>query len=288
MIKADLKHWGGRKAPYSSYKINYPRFAEQAYQKLGKGGVVGVPNARGSGNRLGAEFRFEELFAFASKSRITPLGDGRVFHDDNYDIWFVKAQEINQGVIAQRPITYLVFNLPMKVNLRENESIPFFYDPHEHIKILTAPSCIDTLKYMDEHENYINGILHHFDGFIVHASTATINPGLNEFSQEFYDKYVRGKIFKDPFGREHPIGAITVSGGHRSPKQGFIQKIFSPISIGSSYTLFPEFKGETLDDFNNWLRHSIETSEEPQLVRGTAKRETLFRHLPRMLEAKLY
>jgi len=39
MIKADLKHWGGRRGVNGPYEIDYKRFAEQAHNKLGEGGL---------------------------------------------------------------------------------------------------------------------------------------------------------------------------------------------------------------------------------------------------------
>jgi len=59
---------------------------------------------------LGAEYRFEELYDSAKNSSITKLGDGRVFRDNEYKIWFVKSQEINSQW-NQKKLTYLVYNI---------------------------------------------------------------------------------------------------------------------------------------------------------------------------------
>ena len=52
MIKADLKHWGGRRGVNGHYEIDYGRFVQQAHNRLGDGGVVGIPNARGPDNLI--------------------------------------------------------------------------------------------------------------------------------------------------------------------------------------------------------------------------------------------
>lgn len=277
MIKADLKHGGGRRGVNGPYEISYPRFAEQAHNKLGNGGVVGIPNARGEDNSLGAEYRSEELFNLANNfGDIIPFGDGRVFYDTNYDIYFVKSQEINSQ-LNEKKLTYLVFNIPFGHNFNEinNES----FDDPDTINVLNLPSCIDQIK-----EPLNPAFLAYFNGIVVHESSAAILRGANKYVEEFYEDSIKGKIFSNCESSSHYIGAISVSGGHRSPKENLIQKIVSPVSVGSSYTCFPEFEGNNLTDFNRWLKESIESSQDAdKLVRGSSARETLFKHLPRMI-----
>ena len=282
MIKADLKHWGGRRGVNGPYEIDYGRFVQQARNRLGDGGVVGIPNARGPDNLLGAEYRFEELYDLAKKSNsITPLVDGRVFHDNEYNIWFVKSQEINSK-FNERKLTYLAFNVPFGKNFKEwNEEA--LYNA-EAINVLTLPSCIEQIKT----DTLTSFLMEYFAGVIVHSSSAAILNGVNKQAEESYNQFVRGKIFDGRKGTIHQIGAIVVSGGHRTPKEGLLQKIFSPISIDSSYTPLPEFEGETLDDFNYWLRTSIEDSQDTdKLVKGSSIREMAFQHLPRMIQGRL-
>lgn len=279
MIRADLKHWGGRRGVNGPYEINYKRFAKQAHDKLGEGGVVGIPNARGPDNTFGAEYRFEELYGLAKKSNsLTSLGDGRVFYDNDNKIWFIKSQEVNTKFNGK--ITYLILNVPFGKNFNEEHNEAFDY--FSPIKILTLPSCIN------QENTFPLSLLGYFNGIIVHSSSSTILRGVNKRAEEFYNNFAKGNSFIGSEGYVHKIGALSVSGGHRAPEEGLIQKIISPISIGSSYTFLPEFEGETLDDFNYWLRNSIEDSQDTsQLVKGSIKREMLSRHLPRMFQGVL-
>jgi hypothetical protein len=284
VIKADLKHWGGRRGVEGPYEVDYKRFARQAYERLGDGGVVGIPNARGPDNPLGAEYRFEELYTLAKKSSsITPLGDGRVFHDDEYDIWFVKSQEVNSKFKDEK-LTYLAFNVPFGKNFKEwNDEA--FYHP-DTIHVLNLPSCIEQTKGALPNSPLIDN----FSGIIVHSSSAAILKGVNKQAEEFYNQWIKGNLFlyNNLGGEIHKIGAFAVSGGHRTPEEGLLQRIFSPISIASSYTSLPKFEGETLDEFNYWLRISIENSQDTsKLVKGSNKREMLSRHLPRMAQEVL-
>lgn len=280
-MKADLKHWGGRRGVNGPYEIDYKRFAEQASTKLGRGGVVGVPNARGPDNSLGPEYRFEELYFLAEKaSSITPLGDGRVFHDNEYDLWFVKSQEVNSEW-GEKKLTYLVYNIPFGKNVNEKNNEAFIYQ--DYTNVLNLPSCI----------GQTNELLHsrlggYFSGIIVHSSSASILKGANSQSEEFYNQIVKGNLFTNLEKDNHKIGALAVSGGHRTPEESLLQKIVSPISIGSSYTLFPEFEGESLNDFNYWLKTSIKNSQDTSsLIKGSNNREMLFKHLPRMFQEVL-
>jgi hypothetical protein len=280
MANVDLKHWGGRRGVDGPYEIDYEMFAYQASRKLGKGGVVGIPNARGPDDPLGAEYRFEELSKLAEHSchPITSLGDGRVFHDDKYGIWFAKSQEINT-ILNGAKLTYLVFGSSMDENFNE-QGIEAIHNK-DLIKVLTAPSCTRVLDSLDRQ------FLGNFNGVIVHSSSAAVLPGANKASQKFYDGYVNRIRFKDSFNQEHWIGEIAVSGGHRSPKENLLQRIVSPISVGSSSTYFLEFEGESLSDFYQWLKKSIEYSGKSSLVKGSAIREELFGHLPRMVQGVL-
>ncbi len=277
-IKADLKHWGGRRGVNGPYEIDYERFVKQAHNRLGNGGVVGIPNARGPDNDLGAEYRFEELYNLAKKSgSITQLGDGRVFHDNEYKLWFVKSQGVNSK-FNEKKLTYLVFNVPFGKNFKEKDNEAF--NNLDTINVLTLPSCIKQIN-----EN-LPSLLDYFSGIIVHSSSATILRGVNKRAEKFYNYFIKGNTFSYKSGRpSHLIGALSVSGGHRSPKEGLFQKIISPISVGSSYTPFPEFEGKSLDEFNDWLKTSIENSQDTNyLVKGSSMRETLFKHLPRMVQ----
>ncbi len=282
MINADLKHWGGRRAVNGPYEIDYKRFAAQARSKLGEGGIVGIPNARGPDNPLGAEHRFEEFYELADKnSPIKKLGDGRVFRDNEYKIWFVKTQEVNSQ-FNEKKLTYLIFNIPFGKNFNEknNEAL---YNP-DTINVLNLPSCIEQTSGNIFHSS----LLPYFDGIITHSSSSTLLIGTNKKARNSYNKFVKGKSFYDEGIPSHYIGAIAVSGGHRSPKEGLLQKITSPISVGSSYTIFPDFNGKNIDEFNDWLKNSIESSQDTnKLVKGSIKREMLSKHLPRMFQEVL-
>jgi len=283
MIKADLKHWAGRRGEKGPLETNYSRFAKQARTKLGEGGVVGIPNARGPDHDSGAEYRFEEFYGLAKKSghQIKKLGDGRVFHDKDYNIWFVKSQEVNSEY-NEKKLTYLVFNIPLNKNFNEenNEALR----ENTTINVLTLPSCIEQIGIFDRY-SFTPPVLQDFNGIITHSSSTTILGDVNKRAQEFYNEVIKGHYFGAPF---HKIGAIAVSGGHRVPKETLIQKIVSPVSVGSSYTLFPKFNGGDLYDFNKWLKNSIENSQyTSKLVKGSIKREMMFRHLPRMIQGVL-
>ncbi|MCK9596932.1 hypothetical protein M0R19_07115 [Candidatus Pacearchaeota archaeon] len=270
MIKADLKHWGGRRKVNGPYEINYEQFVKQSYDKLGKGGVVGIPNARGPDNPLGPEYRFEELYELAKKSgSITPLGDGRVFQDNKHKIWFVKSQEINSQFDGKK-LTYLIFNIPFGENL--NEMNNKFLSNLNTINILNLPSCSEQINLPIHYLSYLSGV-------IVHSSSTAILIGANKNAEKFYNNFVKGGFFFN-LNNIHNIGAIAVSGGHRCPKEGLIKKIISPISVGSSYTLLPEFKGKNLDEFNEWLKTSIENSQDTnKLVKGSSVREMVLGHI---------
>jgi hypothetical protein len=282
MIKADLKHWGGRRGVNGPYEIDYKRFARQAHNKLGDGGVVGIPNARGPDNPLKAEYRFEELFKLAEQTgSITKLGDGRVFHDEEYDIWFVKSQEVNSMGVNGKKLTYLVFNIPFgrNVNEKDNEAFTIL----DKINVLNLPSCIGLAN-----EGLYSHLWGCFSGIIVHSSSAEVLKGVNEKAEEFYNEDIKGNSFPTLYPTSHQIGALSVSGGHRTPKESLLQKVISPISIGSSYTFLPQFEGGDLNDFNYWLKTSIENSQDTNLlVEGSNKREMLSKHLPRMVQEVL-
>lgn len=273
MIKADLKHWGAERPLNGPYKINYETFVKQAHNKLGEGGVVGIPNARGPDNPQGAEYRFEEFYDLAKKSGsfITPLGDGRVFHDNEHEIWFVKSQEINSQHHGKK-LTYLVYNVPFGKNFNEKNNEALYNK--DTINVLTLPSCIEQTK-----EIY-SSLLNYFNGIITHSSSATILPEVNKRAEKFYKNDVQGEIFSNSTRPLHYIGALSVSGGHRSPKEGLLQKIISPISVGSSYTNFPKFEGIKLNEFNDWLKYSIENSQNiNNLVKGSSMREMVLGHI---------
>lgn len=281
LINADLKHWGGRRGAKGPYEIDYERFANQASDRLGEGGVVGVPNARGPNSPLGAEYRFEELLSLAKKaSSITQLGDGRVFYDNLWGIWFVKCQEINTE-FNDNKLTYLSYNIPAWKNLKEKDSEAF--ENPSIINVLNLTSCISQL------DDSIFPILGYFSGIVVHSSSATFFERVGHLAEDFYNSSIKGKYFSAPGRYSHLIGAVAVSGGHRTPKENLFQKIVSPISIGSSYTPFSDFKGVTLNEFNDWLRYSIEHSQNTNVLgKGSSKREMLSRHLPRMCQEVLY
>ena len=281
MIKADLKHWLTGYKPNGKFNLDYGRFVGQALEKLGKGGVVGVINARGPDNDLGLDDRFEKFYKLAEKeSSINKLGgDGRVFHDNTYDLWFVKGQEINFSTDEGR-LTYLLYNLPLEENASEKNH-EALKNP-ETIAILNLPSCKGSV-YREK--------LKYFDGVIIHASNMTIFPGANRNAENFYNSFINGIKFCDSWDSEivpNKIGAIVVSGGHRSPKEGLIQKIVSPISIGSSYTELPDFKGHIQEDFFNYLRTSIQNSTPENLHKGSGAREMLLQHIPSMIASKYF
>ena len=268
MIKADLKHWAGQRPVEGPLKVDYGRFSWKAYQKLGSGGLVGVPNARGPDNPLGAEYRFEELLGYArkSKNRITEIEDGRVFHDNTNNIWFVKAQEISYRPKGNKIITYLTFGLPLGENLPEDTP------PRKvegRVLLLNAPSCTYPLESIN---------LGPFSAMVVHASSAAAKPGTNRKAMKFYQDFIEDK---------KNSGAFAVSGGHRSPKEGLRQKLFSPSSIGSSFTELSPFEKnpQTLGEFYTWLDTSVRSARPKDLHIGTSFRETSFKHLPKMVQS---
>ncbi len=284
LVRADLKHWGGRRGVKGPYEMDYERFATQASKRLGEGGVVGVPNARGSDNPLGPEYRFEELLKLAKESSpISQLGDGRVFYDSKRHLWVVKAQEIN-GKYNGKKLTYLVFNVPIGTNFSEKDNSAL--ENSDTIKVLTLTSCMEqtNLRFSLPHLDYLLGC---FDGIVVHSSSAA--GWANRDAETFYNYFVTDENFQNSRGQKHLIGAVAVSGGHRTPKESFLQRVFSPVSVGSSYTIFPDFKERGLSEFTNWLRNSIQGSQDTgRLVKGSSRREEIFRHAPRMAQEVLY
>jgi len=270
MIKADLKHWVTKREKKGPFNPDYLKFAAQAKERLGAEGLVGIPNARED------EPRYEEFFKIANKkSSIDTLGgDGRVFYDEKYDLFFVKAQELNFQTHNGR-LTSLVYNIPFKENFNEKNH-EALKNP-ETITILNLPSC----EYFPEAEE-----LKYFDGVAVHVSTMELFPGANKKAENFYNPFIKGKEFGNSEVLPHKIGPVAFSGGHRSPK-GLIEKIIPP-SVGSSYTLLPEFTGNTQEDFFNYLRDSIQNSTPDNLHKGSCAGEMLFRHIPSMIVSKYF
>jgi len=67
----DGKHWIGKRTPDGPLKIpSYEHVANQVRKTLGEGGIVAIPNARGKGDKLGAEFRFEEFYGRSNPNKI--------------------------------------------------------------------------------------------------------------------------------------------------------------------------------------------------------------------------
>jgi len=136
---------------------------------------------------------------------------------------------------------------------------------------LTFPSCTGQIENSQE-------LLPYFDGIIVHSSSFAFLKE-NYIAKTFYHCCVEEDSFSNEKIKMHKVGAIAVSGGHRNLEKSLFQKIFAPHSLGSSYTIFPEFVGEqNLGNFNNWLRSSIQNSQEDDNVKGSSLRETIFGH----------
>lgn len=97
-VKFDGKHWIGKKTRSGPLRVhNYNYVAEKASQNLGNGAIITIPNARPN------EYRFEEFCSLTDKTKT--IEDRRAFYDSNYDIYFMKAQEINTQ-INKVPITF--------------------------------------------------------------------------------------------------------------------------------------------------------------------------------------
>ena len=293
MAKFDT-HWGGRRGPNGPYEVDYEVFARQARDALGADGIVAVPNARGPGNKIGAEYRFEELLemAEASGNLIGRLGDGRVFYDSNKELYFVKAQELNTTFDGEK-LTFITYGLPIGFNLNDSEHIRGTLDltKHESYPVaLTAPSCINGFKKLISNhlDKSNNDVLDCFDAIITHASSATIGglPFLgkkmfgirrpNRESKELYDL----SIYGSEFGAEkHRIGQLFASKGHRTPKS-----FWSP-SIGSSYSeieMAQEYS--SAENFLTDLKEGMRNSQEGK--KGSANLESGI-HLACMLKDKL-
>jgi len=254
MVKFDGKHWIAKKTRAGPLRIySYNHVARQSNGKLGPGGIVAVPNARPD------EYRFEEFHN--SADRIKDITDGRVFYDINWDIYFIKAQEINTK-LSDIPITFLAYNLPFRKNLDDKDG----YEVLENVKELdgilgiTGPKCIKNLeKVLDKYPD----LLGHLDFFVSYSSSATLY-GTNKESMDFYDKNIADKEFEHPSKKDrHKIGVISVSGGHRTPYSplDYIRNGFTT-TIGRSYT---EINKPNDDTFMKNLRESLRNSTKRNL-----------------------
>lgn len=255
----DGKHWIGKRTPNGNLKISsYEDVANQVRKALGAGGIVAIPNARGEGNKLGAEFRFEEFYEMANPYKV--IKEKSHFYDKERDIYFIKAQEIH-AKDKDSKITFLVYNLPFNENLEEGnlENVLEESVKKKGIIGITGPSCIGNLERIGEENSEFFGYVDFFVGW----SGGALNMNDNLRSLDFYDQNLnlKNKKFKNPkTGEEHLIGCVSVSGGHRSPKG--LDRLINSKTIGTNYTTIKTPEENKFDEnkFTEDLRKSLRES----------------------------
>jgi len=262
MANADLKFWGDRKSKNGKLNLRYPTFARQAWEALGYGGIVAVPNARPD------EYRYEELLEMveASGESIERIGDGGIFYDTNKELYVVKAQEVNTKLDLKIPLTFLVYGLSPGKNLPDENADRVLREANDNRYVigLNGVSCAHSLEKVRKRAP---GMFGNLDFFVVHQSASQIplKKRDNKTAQDFYDQHLHERIFTNPFTREeHKIGQIAVSGGHRTPRG--LGRLLSGPTVGSSYVeLNEDFESDSTQDpfanFRNALRNSQDSAK---------------------------
>lgn len=267
MFRFDGKHWLGRRTLEGPLQIHsYEHVVDVARIKLGSGGVVAVPNARGPDHKLGAEYRYEEFVELAGENVVALSVGGEdkraVADKKGRGVCFIKAQEINTPYRGEN-LVFLAYNLPWKVNLNEKDAETSLRQASELGCILgiTGTSCLDVLEEIIARRD----LLGCFDFVVTHASTA--GKKVSEGCERLYGEEIYKREFVNPFTNEtHRIGAIAVSGGHRTPTG--LMSLLSGESIGSSYTNIytrGEYKG---DDFLKALRYNLREATPHNMYKG--------------------
>ena len=273
-VKFDGKHWIAKRPRNGPFLFHsYKHVAQLASHALGRNGIVAVPNARPTANQPDPEFRYEELLDAANRTTdIIKIDNRKAFFDPNFNIYFMKAQEIRTDFSGDS-VVFLVYNLPYGKNLEANNGEQVLEDAVENNCIIgvTVPSCIKTLeKALDKKPD----LLHYLDFVIIQSGIEALR-GNNPPSLAFYDKHIEQKTFTYPYsGEPHSIGGLYVSGGHRTPKS-FIGRLLNGFqqTLGSSDSLIAE---PSSDNFMKDMRQNIQNTKKENghliLIRAEALR----------------
>ncbi len=254
VVRIDAKHWLGKKRPDEELQIDsYEHVAQQAARNLGRNGIVAIPNARADENR------FEEFIGRAPYG-IESIEGGKVFYDPVNEIYFMKAQEVNTK-INEVPITFLVYNLPFNKNLNDKHGLQVLTDAYELDCILgltlAKKGGVHNLeRALQEYPH----LLSHLD-FVFGYSGIEALRNSNESALELYRENIREALFVHPYSKkEHFIGILAGSGGHRTPKT-FLGKLSSGFrqTIGSSGSDIYE---PSPDSFMPDFRESVQNAQE--------------------------
>jgi len=261
IVKFDGKHWVERRSLEGPLELkNYESFAKQAGYALKEGGIVAIPNARCD------EYRFEELRRLAG-SDVKNLGDGRIFHNPKYNVWSMKAQEINTKH-KNIPLTFLVYNMPFNENLDDKSAEQVLQDAKEKDCIIgiTGPSCVGGLEKVF---NELQELESSLDFFVGYSGSSAVKFGTNRKAINFWKKYLKDK----------GVGVISVSGGHRTPetKLDYLKNGFRP-TVGRCYTRIGAPNVYSQEEFIKSLRENLNNSTKKDLKRNPFYAETM-RHL---------
>jgi hypothetical protein len=275
MTKFDGKDWVAKRRPKGHLKItDSKRFFRQSNESLGYGGIVAITNARPD------EYRAEEFFKLAKSQYgrgVKEMGDGRVIYDSNAEIYVMKAQEINTKTRNGNKITLLAYNLPYETNLSDSSLEKTLEEASELKCILgiTGPSCINTLTLEEEFEE-VRNLLPKTDFFAVYSGSAFFDFESNEKAEDFYLEEIKGRQFqRSNEDKPHHIGAISVSGAHRTP---WFHLIEGRATVGRCYTPIPDIYSLELEEFMDKLREGLRESKLENLRMKPIIAETI-RHI---------